>query len=229
LHNTGDEDIDISGWIFRDSDDAHSFEIPEATVINAGSYLVIFSDPEKFSDRFPDVSNKAGPFDFGLSGSGEVIRLYGSTGNIYLSVVYSNLPSWPQGAAGNGYTLEILDESGIFCDGDNWINGCLEGSPGVGFVPPCGNYIQENTSLKTISVLPNPTNGKFRLNTSNLKPGNYMFTCANATGRIIFSRTETITDGTAFPEFTLEGLPEGIYFILVISGNEKYSVKIVKQ
>lgn len=229
LHNTGDADIDISGWTFRDSDDTHSFEIPETTVLSAGSYLVIFSDQEKFADRFPDVNNTTGPFGFGLSGSGEVIRLYDNSGNIYLSLVYSNLSPWPQGAAGNGYTLEILDENGIFCDGDNWINGCLEGSPGVGFVPPCGNYIHENTSLNTISVSPNPTDGKFRLNTSNLQPGSYWFTCANATGKIIFSRTLIISDPAVFPEFTLEGLPEGMYYIMVISGNQKYAAKIIRQ
>lgn len=229
LHNNGDENIDISGWVFRDSDDAHSFEIHDGTILNAGAYIVLFANQEKFSERFPEVNNITGPFGFGLSGTGEVIRLYDNTGKTYLSVVYSDQAPWPQGAAGNGYTLEILDEIGIFCDGDNWIDGCEEGSPGIGFVPPCGNNVRDNLSSQTISISPNPVQSKFRLNTSNLKPGDYQFKCTDARGKTIFSSVHVINVLTDYLEFSLQGLPEGIYFMTVISGNEKHSVKIVKQ
>ncbi len=229
LHNTSDESIDISGWVFKDSDDSHIFEVHEGIVLNAGAYLVLFANQEKFSSRFPDVNNIAGPFGFGLSGNGEVIRLYDNNGKIYQSVVYSNQLPWPQGAAGNGYTLEILDENGIFCDGDNWIDGCEEGSPGIGFVPPCGNYVEGNILSNMISVSPNPVNGKFRLNTSNLSPGNYLIKCTDARGITIYSSNKDLNILTDYIEFTLEGLPEGIYFMMVSTGNEKYSTKIVKQ
>ena len=42
LYNGSESEADISGWIFRDEDDSHVFEIPYGTVIQPKGYVVLF-------------------------------------------------------------------------------------------------------------------------------------------------------------------------------------------
>ena len=76
LYNNSDSDMDISGWQFKDENDSHTFVIPINTIIPANDYLVLCKNSEDFSQLFPNVTNYIGDFNFGLSGGGELIRLY---------------------------------------------------------------------------------------------------------------------------------------------------------
>jgi hypothetical protein len=46
---------------------------------------------------------------------------------------YADDVTWPQGADGGGYTLELLSATGNLSDGANWFEGCLGGSPGTAY------------------------------------------------------------------------------------------------
>ena len=76
LYNNSDISVDISGWVFKDSDDLHEFIIPSGTIMPAGSYIVLAQSLADFQTYYPDVSPVLGDFEFGLSGGGELIRLY---------------------------------------------------------------------------------------------------------------------------------------------------------
>ena len=159
LLNTSSNAIDISNWKFRDDDDTHNFNIPLNTVIPPSGRIVILFDSLLFTNRFPSVTNYVGQFNFGLSSNGDAIRLFDATGRLYQSVIYDDLLPWPQGANGNGYTLELVNANGNLSDGSNWQNGCPEGSPGSEFIFPCAVASTSNTMLSNLSFFPNPTNG----------------------------------------------------------------------
>jgi hypothetical protein len=164
LYNAGTTSINISGWVFSDSDNSHLYSIPAGTVLQASGYIVLYSDAAKFNSRFPGVNNITGPFTFGLSSTGEALRLFDASGRLYQSVVYDTAAPWPQGAAGNGYTLEIADRTGNFCDGTSWTIGCLEGSPGGPMTIPCTiTGIESADGHFQVMVYPNPTSGKFNI------------------------------------------------------------------
>ncbi len=55
--------VDLSGWLFQDNDDSHSYILPSGTVIEAGAYLVLDADI----------------FGFGLGGA-DSVRLFSSYG-----------------------------------------------------------------------------------------------------------------------------------------------------
>ncbi|MES1204995.1 MAG: lamin tail domain-containing protein, partial [Pseudomonadota bacterium] len=63
LINAGTGSVDVSGWIFRDSDDTHLYRIPAATTIAPGGYYVL----------------EEAAFGFGL-GAADSARLYDATG-----------------------------------------------------------------------------------------------------------------------------------------------------
>ncbi|MDP6133329.1 MAG: CotH kinase family protein, partial [Candidatus Marinimicrobia bacterium] len=82
LYNNSDSSINISDWQFKDSDDSNVFTIPSNTVLQDSGLLVLCKDTTSFKSLFPDVENYMGNFDFGLSGGGELIRLYDQQGQI---------------------------------------------------------------------------------------------------------------------------------------------------
>jgi hypothetical protein len=71
IHNPGTAAADISGWVFKDNDDAHAYTFPSGSVIAAGGYKVVERiDPELGEG-----------FDFGLGGA-DSARLYDAAGTI---------------------------------------------------------------------------------------------------------------------------------------------------
>ena len=228
LLNTSTSALDISGWKFRDEDDAHNFNIPPNTILPGLGRIVITKEPGLFQNRFPLVTNYVGPFDFGLSSSGEAIRIFDSSGKLYNSMVYDEAISWPQGANGNGFTLELIDEVGNLCDGTNWEDGCPEGSPGTEFVTPCSINSVDDSDFGTDGaiIFPNPSSGVFHIrlpNSSNPK-SEVMAEVYNYLGEKIYSTTFTsMSNGMTLD---LSGSPKGVYVIRIWIDNQ-FQDKIV--
>lgn len=163
LLNVSNAPLDLSGWVFSDGDNQHRFELPANTVLQESERLVLASDVDLFSGQFPQVGNYKGSSGFGLSGTGEALRLYDVDGILYQSMVYDQKAPWPQGANGNGYTLELVDENGPLCEGSNWQDGCPGGSPGKALELPCQTSgVQSPGAVASgLVVYPNPSAGRF--------------------------------------------------------------------
>ena len=132
LFNPTNENIDIGNWIFKDEDNDHNFTIPANQVMSPGMYLVLCRDTLEFKDNFPSVINFAGDLGFGLSGGGELIRLFDSNGNLVDEVTYDDADPWPAEADGAGPTLELIHpflDNGL---GQNWsASDIYGGTPGI--------------------------------------------------------------------------------------------------
>ncbi|MBK7214266.1 MAG: lamin tail domain-containing protein [Bacteroidales bacterium] len=218
LRNPGSTAVDLTGWKFLDSDDTHNFTISAGTSIQPGAFLVLYGDEGKFPPAFGWVSNRLGPFDFGLSGSGELLRLYDQNGKIRFSMAYDDDTPWPTEADGSGYTLEALDASGIMNDGLNWFAGCLQGSPGGTFVTPCHTGSEEAMpSEMDCRVYPNPADEYLEiiLKESGVKG---KLELRDALGHCQLSKDFENNAGSRI-RIEVGNLASGIYF-LHISGNE---------
>ena len=135
IKNNGNYEIDLSGWSIRDAQDNHRYVFPTGTTIPANGYLVIAEDMEKFDAQHPSVANVIGPTGFNFSNSEDQIRLSDWRDDLVLMLYYQDVAPWPSGADGDGYTYERANFSGDPSDGNNWIVGCIGGSPGQAFVP----------------------------------------------------------------------------------------------
>jgi hypothetical protein len=222
LWNTSPTPLDISGWTFRDEDASHHFDIPLNTVLPGSGRLVLVEDTVLFKNRFPLITNFAGPFGFGLSSAGEAIRLYDNTGRLYQSMVYDNASSWPQGANGNGYTLELVDENGNLCDGSNWVDGCPEGSPGKALVVPCFTSAIHsiNEQPNALVVFPNPSSGVFQVQLLNQAVSNteLLAEVFDFTGAKVYSEAFNYSGGGI--TIDLSGASSGIYLMRVWMDNQ---------
>ncbi|MEJ2051411.1 MAG: CotH kinase family protein, partial [Calditrichota bacterium] len=100
-NNTGSA-LDISDWIFKDSDDIHNFSFPPQTILPPDEYLVLCRDTSAFLSFFPNVTNYIGNFDFNISNGGELVRIYDFQGFLIDSLTYDDTLPWPPEPDGTG-------------------------------------------------------------------------------------------------------------------------------
>jgi hypothetical protein len=128
LYNPNENEIDISGWVLRDSNDSNEYIFPQETIIQGNAFLVIVRNSDDFSNFFPEITSYIGEFDFGLSGS-DAVRLFDNELVIQDEVYYESSDPWPVLSDGVGYTLELIDPSYDNLLPNSWTNINYHGSP----------------------------------------------------------------------------------------------------
>ncbi|MEI6820320.1 MAG: lamin tail domain-containing protein [Bacteroidota bacterium] len=217
LHNRSNTAIDVSNWVFKDGVDTHSFIIPKrianGSTIPPYGYLVLVKDTVSFNTVWPGITNRFGDLGFGLSSSGDVLRLYNSTGKIYQSLLYS--PEW--GANGDGTTLEfnnsLTDANPNMSIG--WFPGCIKGSPGYPFAPNCDAGIKEYTS-ETYKVYPNPATNDVNIELNTVHNDDIYFQLYDLEGRML---NEVSMKGKTKITVSRNGLQSGIYIYRISTNN----------
>ncbi|MBN1408728.1 MAG: CotH kinase family protein [Calditrichaceae bacterium] len=131
LYYTGENDLNISGWLCRDERDTNDFQMPDGTILESGDYLVLCRDTSQFKSSFPAVKNFIGNLDFGLGGNSDMVRIFDNEGIIIDSVNYEDSDPWPTGADGFGSTLELLNPFRDNSVAENWAASVGHGTPGA--------------------------------------------------------------------------------------------------
>ena len=129
LHNPTNETIAIGLWMLKD-DNNNVFTIPENTILSAGDFIVLCKDAAAFESKFPEVTNCIGDFGFGLSGGGELLRLFDSNEQLVDKVEYNDSAPWPTEPDGTGPTLELINPSLENDMASNWAASSGNGTPG---------------------------------------------------------------------------------------------------
>jgi|GEM_PF-5699067 spore coat protein CotH len=125
LFNPNGNPIDLSYWQLKDSEDLHVFRLPNGTVIPAQGYLLIAR--ERGTDwTAPTVEG----LSFSLDDGGDMVRLFDPNDRLIASVTYDNSGEWPQGADGEGGTLELLQSWRSNDEPNNWGVSPWGGTPG---------------------------------------------------------------------------------------------------
>lgn len=154
IYNPNSYEVDVSDWILKDDDDNHIFYIPDNTKIEGAGFLIIARDIEKFNAVYQNVENIVGNLSFGLSSSGDAVRLFNDQLELQDSVAFFPEYPWPAEANGGGYTLELKQPDYDNSIPENWYGATLYGSPGK----HNGSYnsIDESPIAAAPQVFPNP-------------------------------------------------------------------------
>ena len=166
LYNRSNSAIDVSNWILKDDDDSHAYKLPQNTIMQGNTYMVLSSDVSKFKEVFTNVSSVHGDLGFKFSSSGDMVRLYDNAGTLQDSVAFTSKSPWAVEANGEGPTLELL---GPFLENsipESWSTFLGNGTPG-----------QKNNVLTSIEevnnfeiqIYPNPTAAEVWISNQNLK------------------------------------------------------------
>ena len=153
IYNPNEFSIDISSWVLKDDNDSNSFVFPEGISIDAEGFLVVVRKFDNFEESFPEIENFTGEFDFGLSSSGDAVRLYNSELILQDEVYYESEAPWPDLPNGLGYTLELIDPSYDNSLADSWSNINFSGSPNM---PNSQTASLENFEAFESQIYPNP-------------------------------------------------------------------------
>jgi hypothetical protein len=213
LYNPMDHPVNVSGWVFKDEDDLHTFTFPSGTEISSGGYIVIANDMTAFHNLFPAVTNYVGSMGFGLAGGGELIRLYNNTGTLIDTVNYDDIAPWPTRPDGQGATLELLSPDLDNALGQNWKASAINthGTPGAANSVNVGFEEFVAAEKLTLSIYPNPilTTATIRINTSLAIDGGTL-EIHNLAGQKV-QQIENVT--SKLLDFNRNGLQSGCYFV----------------
>ncbi len=233
-HNAGDwievyngtgADINLSGWIFRDGEDLHSYRFPENFILEEEGYLVLVNNVDSFQTIYPGTWNFRGPFAFGLNRQEETLRLFDPQMNLMDLVEYTNQDPWPEDADGQGHTMQLL---GPWLDNNlaqSWaVSDAMLGNPGeenfVSFVPG-------HPAAPEIAIRPNPASGIVHVNPGPVHAGEALIEVINLHGKTeIRTAAGPVQDGNEVA-VDLRRLPRGIYILKVVSGNRILTGKLI--
>jgi len=215
FYNPHEYYLDVSEWVFKDSDDTHLFTFPSGTMIDPFGYLVLCRDSVDFNSVFPEVENYIGEMNFGLGSTGELIRLFDASGALIDTVNYGISDPWPAEPNGNGPTLELKFWQYDNALPESWAASENLGTPGemngyvVGF--PTEKQIGEEFSFV---IYPNPANTKAVLQVTSGKPlYDSELLIYDLLGNVVKQFTNINSDRI---EISTEEIQPGVYFCKII-------------
>lgn len=231
IFNNSDTSINISGWTFKDSDDTHSFIIPEGTELTSNSYLVLCTDTSLFKPLFPSVQNYIGNTGFGLSGNGELIRLFDDQMNLIDSLVYDDTAPWPTQPDGNGPTLSLINPDLDNSIGENWNSSLGNGTPGKIndiFVNADNEKLRLPLEYALLQNYPNPfnpiTNIRFEIPSASYVTLKVYDIIGNEVVKLV---DEFKNPGNYIVNFDAGRLSSGVYFYRLQAANFSSTKKLI--
>ncbi|HXG47380.1 MAG TPA: lamin tail domain-containing protein, partial [Methylomirabilota bacterium] len=116
LFNRGSNAASLAGWRL---DEGIDFHFGTNDSIPPGGYLVVAKDPAALRAKFPGIA-VVGPYDNGLSHSGERLVLRDAADNPADIVHYYDDGRWPEAADAGGASLELRDPRADNNAGEAW-------------------------------------------------------------------------------------------------------------
>jgi len=186
LYNNSDSTVNLSGWVFKDEDDNHSFTIPDKTELPVDGYLVLCRDSLLFKNIYPDCKNFIGDISFGFDGDGELLRLYDDNLALVDSVHYDDESPWVIEPDGNGPTLSLINPDLDNSIAQNWSASLQLGTPGKIndiYVNVKNHPVNIPTEFRLEQNYPNPFNPSTTIRYSLKKPSDVKFNIYNLLGQ----------------------------------------------
>ncbi|MFC1502125.1 CotH kinase family protein [bacterium] len=234
LYNNSDAAVDISGWIFKDSDDTHVYSIPDNTILEADAYVVLCRDLSAFETIFPDVVNVMGNLDFGFDGNGELLRLFDGNLNLVDSLTYDDEPPWPTEPDGNGPSLALKNPELDNSIAANWAASQGYGTPGeINDVYTDIPESQNDAAAMEPNLYqnyPNPFNASTQIQFDLKKSGPVTLKVYNLLGMEIETLLSGLkTAGEYIVTWNANGLPSGLYLVRLKAGEFIQTKKLLLQ
>ena len=231
---------DLSFWSLKDSRDDHAFVIPEGTYLPEGEFLVLAKNLITFQQRFPDVDNVIGGYDFGFGGTGDDVRLFDNSNILIDWVAYTDSLPWPKAADGDGATLELKDLNLTNYSYENWdVSGTPHphGTPGDTNTAFLRYHIDEYPpvldSWQILSAYPNPFNSSLRISYYALKTGEVKLRVYDILGRRV-SEVRHVVSAPGYWSMGWDGrdsdgkeIASGIYFLRLETNTMSEIKKVV--
>jgi hypothetical protein len=84
--------------------------------------------------------------------------------------------------------------------------------------------LNDANTYNALSIYPNPSTGKFNVNTKEMMMGKTVVTLYNVLGAKVYNQSIDMNGKTA--EINAEGLPSGIYLLQLINNGKQYTQRV---
>jgi len=230
LYNPNQYTLDLSNWFLKDDDNNNIFIIPSNTFIEENDFLVICRNINKFINLFSNTTNAIGNINYGLSASGDMVRLYNQFGIVIDSVYYDDDKPWPSEADGNGSTLELINPQLNNTLPQSWVSSATDyGTPGLinsSYLDDFDLTSNQEYIFSLSQNYPNPFNSITTINYQLSKTRDTDIRIYNFLGEYIETlKKGYIPSGFHTIKWNPIGLPSGIYFYVLYSESKIIDVK----
>ena len=189
------------------------------------TYLIVCRSMDGFMKLHPTVPHVVGDMDFGLSGSGDCVRLFTDDGTLVDDVCYGVTLPWPEIANGGGATLALTHPFADNSNPENWYALTSNGNPGEENQLVSG--VEGTQAESRLTNYPNPFNSQTTIQYSLDKPGIARLTLHDQQGKLVkVLRKEQHVSGIHELGIDLNGL-SGMFFIRLESNDGVFVRKIV--
>ncbi len=231
LYNATGSEVDLTSWIFKDSDDTHEFIFPDGTKLQPGGYLILCRDSARFAEFRPGIGDYIGDFNFGLSSSGELARLFDAGGKIIDSLTYGIDIPWPSGPNGSGQTLELVFPFRDNAKPVNWYASIEEyGTPGRINSTYTDSVNDSNAAQFNMPIyaFPNPANQTMQVIINPPQGGIYTLQLISSNGIVIKDLLSRYFESRRKQlAININGIAGGFYFLRLISNNNAYVIPFI--
>jgi hypothetical protein len=229
FYNPYDQPLNFAGWTFKDEEDIHGFEFQAATIIPPQGYLVLCADTAAFLSFFPEAENYAGNFDFGLSGGGELLRLYDFSGLLIDTVHYDDVAPWPPDADGLGPTLELIDPALDNALPESWAAYLQHGTPGRENGIYTSVEAGSDDPPAACKIIPNPARGSFSFLLTSGTDREATIEIFNAFGQLVGYRTGIrLPEGPRVIPWDGRNLAAGVYYCRISRASGNVTLKLIR-
>lgn len=231
LYNNTGSALDISDWVFKDSDDIHNFSFTPQTILSPNEYLVLCRDTSAFLSFFPNVTNYIGNFDFNISNGGELVRIFDSQGLLIDSLTYDDTLPWPPEPDGSGPTLSLKNPDLDNSIAQNWAASGNHGTPGemndvyISILDDIHTFIPDR--FRMLQNYPNPFNPKTTIKFDLPKRQHVKLNIFDPLGRLIDTVVDKELNAGYYSIYWKPNpyLSSGIYFYRIEVGNNVSQTK----
>ena len=226
LYNPNQDPVSLANWTFKDSNDEHSFVLPEETFIAGEAYLILCRDLDKFRSFHPNLENVIGSFDFGLSSKEDILRLYDQYDVLIDSVPYLSESPWPEGAVGTGATIELRQASLDNSLPESWDILHPFGSPGeINLLTNDTTNQAGSEIISDLSFFPNPFRDQLQLTFSIHQATSVQALLYDVKGSLVQPIFEgELPRGEYRIERNLSHLSPGMYVLKLLEGGQHIRV-----
>jgi len=232
LYNPNSFSVDISNWVFKDANNTHEFLIPSGSTVAPNQYIILTKALTSFNSTYSITADRYGDFGagangFGLSNTGELIRLYSNYGTLIDSVIYDELAPWPTQANGFGPSLELISPAMDNTLPESWRASYVDGgTPGA--VNGTTSVIDvSNNTINTISIYPNPSNGDVNIAYNLPKKQFVNVELYNVKGIKIDTWENSYQNAGEYVLTKSTELKKGLYFLKINIEDKVYTHKII--
>lgn len=217
LQNLGSDTVDLSFWTLKDGNEFNTFSFPMGTYLLPDSFLVVVRNEMMFANFNPNVTNRVGPFNWGIGNGGDRFTLHDFQNDFVFILEFDDESPWPTAPDGNSQTLEKWEWASDLNDPSSWHEGCPGGSPGRSFTYCMYTDISAAESRASSNIYPNPATDQFWIESDDWSAMNIY----NSVG-------QKVQENNLYPGRTnvdVKSIGTGVYLVELVSHSGERSVQ----